>query len=88
MASSVFSTVRKCKDCTRLRGAHFKHLKLIKLFPAAASLEFVNMVLLGSLVRTARESAFILFTADRLIKMTRCVPSWNTTAATASNKLF
>lgn len=84
VASDVFSTVRNCRDCIRLRGTHFKHQKLMKLFFANGPLEFVAMDLFGPLKKTARGNTSILFITDRFTKMTRCIPLRNTTAATVA----
>lgn len=66
MASDVLSVVRSWQGFIRLLGTHFKHQKLTKLFPAAAPLEFVPIVLLGPLKKTALKNTF-LFGHNRLL---------------------
>ena len=51
-----------------------KNQKNLKLFPAAGSLEFVAIDLLGPLPKTAHGNQHVLVTTDRFSKFTRSIP--------------
>ncbi len=84
MAHDAYATVRECIDCARNRIKERSKTSFLKLFPAAAPLEFVCMDLLGPLPRTARHNRFLLVLTDRFSKLTRTVPLTNTSTPTVA----
>lgn len=84
MLGDVFSSVRSYLDCTQLRETHFKHRRLMKLFPAAGPPGLVAMDLLGPWKKTLRGNTFTLIIIARFTSMTRCKALRNTTAPTVT----
>ena len=84
MAHDAYATVRECSDCARNRVKERSKTSFLKLFPAAAPLEFVCMDILGPLPRTARHNRFLLVLTDRFSKLTRTVPLTNVSTPTVA----
>lgn len=84
MASAVFSTVWYCQSCILLRGTLLKHRKLMNLLLATGPFEFVAMIPLGPLKKTARGNTFILIRTVWFSERTICVPFGNSTACTVA----
>ena len=57
----------------------------MKLFPAAGSLAFVAMDLLGPLPKTEHGNKFVLVITDRFSKLTRSIAVRTTNAAVVAN---
>lgn len=84
MANDLFQTTRNCRTCVFTRGSRERHHKLLKLFPAAGSLEFVAMDFLGPFKKSAQARQYILVVTDRFIKFCRAVPMNSSSAAAVS----
>lgn len=85
MTNKVFIVVRTNFSCAWLRGTQNRYQKLMKLFPAIGSLEFVALDILGPSRKAARGSISVLGITGRFIKLTRCYSLRTPTAAVIAN---
>ena len=93
MAMDVHATVRGCPECAKERINLRKHASFLKLFPAAAPLEFVAIDILGPLRPTPAGNKYLLVITDRFSKLTKTVPlktvtSFNVATAFCRNWVF
>lgn len=80
MTNDVFAVARSCRSCAKVKGVQYGHRKYLRLFPASGPLEFVAMVILSPLPKSARGNLYILVITDRFSKLAQCTPLRTTTA--------
>jgi hypothetical protein len=60
MVADFYQYVKQCHECTKENSDLFKSYKALRLFPAAGTLDFVAIDLLGPLKRTKAGHQYLL----------------------------
>lgn len=74
MSTDCYDVSKNCATRARYRVMLQKNRKTMKLLPAAATLEFLDIDFLGELIKTKRGFRFLLVITDRFRKLTHTVP--------------
>lgn len=73
-------------ECTRNRLKRRKNVGSLKLFPAKVPLEYVCIVILRALLRTARAFRYLLVIKDRFTKIVHTVTLCGVSSVGFANK--
>lgn len=79
MANDVYTLVKDCRDCAR-NHAKQTRTRSLKLFPASGPLGFIAMDILEPPPKSTHENQLVVVMTDRHSKLTRAVPTTQTTA--------
>lgn len=81
LAADCYGTVRNCSICTRNRIKQRRNVGELKIFPASAPLESTCIDILGDLIKTPRDSRYLLVITDRFTKLVSTISLKGVSAA-------